>query len=147
MPDEGYLVAGDQSGAEGRAQNYEMRVGVAPAQGGELKNVRRCLKDPKSDWAVPLAAYASAGTAIWQTLENAQTPLEVAVPLGLAVTAAVVSTMRFLRAREPDPHLQQAQEDVDNLIAWQAEEQAKINRALVKRIAEAASGVRASEIG
>jgi hypothetical protein len=132
---DGYPLVGANPGAGG-TPNFEMRVGVAPAQGGELKNVRRCLKPQKPDWAVPLAALVAMGTTIWQILKNAKTPGEVFIPFGLALGAGIVTIMRFLRTTEPNDHLKQAQEDVDSLIAWQAEEQAKVNRALVRRIAE-----------
>jgi hypothetical protein len=116
-----------------------------------LKHVRRCLKPQKSDWAMVLATWVAALTAMWSIFKNAGTitctpagipttawtyPLWVFFPVMLAFGSAIVSTARFFNARRPDDHLQQAQNDVDNLIAFQAEAQDKVNREMVKRIAE-----------
>jgi hypothetical protein len=103
--------------------------------GGDLKNIRRCLKDPKPDKAALCATCIAAGTAIYSVLKSSGGHLTVwdLFPFLLAVGAAVVGFMRYRRAAEPDEHRRQAQSDVDDLVAWQEKARAQVDREIKAR--------------
>jgi hypothetical protein len=107
-------------------------VSLPPHLGGEVKNIRRCLKDPKPDKAALGATLVAAGSAIWAVLNAAgdKIAIPLLVPLALALGAAVVGVLRFLRAREPDEHLRQAQADADILVSWHEDARVKVDREL-----------------
>lgn len=130
---------------------FSATTGFAPAQGGELKNIRRCLKAPKPDATALASTIVASLTATLSALRGAfpvptggPTPwwtLLLVGPIGLAVGAVAVASMRYAKALDAtkDEHLKAAQEDADRYIAWQDEAQQAVNNRLIESMARESS--------
>jgi hypothetical protein len=112
-----------------------MRDEPPPAEGGELKNIRRCLKPKKAD-PTPLASTVVASATAIAAVVKGAFPIPtsasgwsiawwlawVLIPSILAAGSVAVSYMRYASAiaAQDDDHLKAAQEDADRLITMQA---------------------------
>jgi hypothetical protein len=107
---------------------------LPPQLGGDVKNIRRRLDPPNSDYptlsttVVSIIATTSAAIALNGKVSFVWVAMLMAT-VGASIVAAVTSFVRTTAAKK-DPDLLQAQRDADTLVLWQEEARVKVDREL-----------------